>query len=239
MRIAILSDVHGNLPALEAFLDRIRKEKLDSIYHLGDMIAIGPFPAECLDLWSKTPHTISLMGNHESFLVNGLPDPLPPSISPGEADHHRWVFSCIDPALRKMVSGWPFSLKRSFGDLKIAFLHYALDETGRGYLPFMKDISPSNLDALFGKMDVDLILYGHDHRESDIMGRARYLNPGSLGCHDRAIARYMILEIDEDSTYRITKHSAPYDDHSIFDELERRSVPDRETIRRCFFPRSC
>ena len=46
LRIAVLSDVHGNLPALEATLDRIQEEEVDTIFHLGDMVAIGPFPAD-------------------------------------------------------------------------------------------------------------------------------------------------------------------------------------------------
>ena len=237
MRIAVLSDVHGNLPALKAVLQQVEEEDIDSIYHLGDMIGIGPFPAECLDLWINNPRTISLMGNHDSFLVYGLPDPLPKTISPGEADHHRWVFSEINPSQKHVVSTWPFSLVRQIGDLSIVFLHYALNRTGRGYLPYVKDPDPLSLDKLFEDVDADIIFYGHDHRESDITGRARYLNPGSLGCHSEAIARYIILEIEENSEYRITRHMVPYDDHHIFEELERRKVPDRDTIRRCFFPR--
>ena len=223
-------------------MHQIQEEDVDSIYHLGDMIGVGPFPAECLNLWSKTPGTVSLMGNHDAFLVYGLPDPLPSSITPEEADHHRWVFSSIDASLKHVVSAWPFSLVRHWGDLIAVFLHYALDETGRRYLPFLKDSEPSDLDALFGHMDlgmdVDLVFYGHDHRESDMMGKARYLNPGSLGCYNEATARYLILEIDEGSEYRITRHIVPYDDGSIFVELERHKVPARETIRQSFFPRT-
>jgi predicted phosphodiesterase len=127
---------------------------------------------------------------------------------------------------------------RRLGDLRILFLHYALNETGRGYLPLIKDLDPPSLDALFRGIDVGIVFYGHNHRESDIVGKARYLNPGSLGCHSEAIARYLTLEMDEDSRYRITRQVVPYDDSSVFEELERRQVPDRETIRRCFFPRT-
>ena len=238
LRIAVLSDVHGNLPALEAALCQIRREDADSIYHLGDMIGIGPFPAECLDLWSRTPKTISIMGNHDAFLVYGLPDPLPPSISLEEADHHRWVFSTIDTSMKRVVSAWPFSLVSHLADLRVAFLHYALNETGRGYLPYKKDPASSDLDRLFGGVDADIVFFGHDHSESDKMGKARYLNPGSLGCYEKAIARYMVLEVDVGPKYKISRCMVPYDDRSLFDELERRRVPARETIRRSFFPRT-
>ena len=50
MKIAVLTDVHGNLPALQATLRGIRREGCDAIFHTGDSIGIGPYPAECLDL---------------------------------------------------------------------------------------------------------------------------------------------------------------------------------------------
>ena len=55
MKIAILTDVHGNLPALQVALRAIRREGADAIFHTGDAIGIGPFPAECLELLLSTP----------------------------------------------------------------------------------------------------------------------------------------------------------------------------------------
>lgn len=49
-KIAIFTDTYGNLPALQAALTAIQAEHSDAIYHLGDAIGIGPFPAECLDI---------------------------------------------------------------------------------------------------------------------------------------------------------------------------------------------
>lgn len=54
-KLAIMSDVHANLPALQAALGAIQQEGCDAIYHCGDAVGIGPFPAECLDLMLNTP----------------------------------------------------------------------------------------------------------------------------------------------------------------------------------------
>ena len=49
MKIAVLTDAHGNLPALEAALAAIRVMGCDVVYHTGDAVGIGPYPAECVE----------------------------------------------------------------------------------------------------------------------------------------------------------------------------------------------
>lgn len=70
MRIALLSDIHGNIDALTAVLEDLGKNKVDKIVSLGDVIGYGPEPAECLRLVEEHCE-IKLMGNHE-FAVLGL-----------------------------------------------------------------------------------------------------------------------------------------------------------------------
>ena len=53
-RTAILSDVHANLPALEAVLAEIDRRGITDVVCLGDVIGYGPFPLECLDLVTKS-----------------------------------------------------------------------------------------------------------------------------------------------------------------------------------------
>ena len=53
-RIAIFSDIHGNLQALESILSDIERNSIDEIIYLGDIIGFGPNPKECLDLIMKS-----------------------------------------------------------------------------------------------------------------------------------------------------------------------------------------
>ena len=66
MKLAIVSDIHANLAALEAVLEDIEGEKVDKIYCLGDVIGYGPDPRECLELALDFP--INLLGNHEEAI---------------------------------------------------------------------------------------------------------------------------------------------------------------------------
>ena len=69
IRIALLSDVHGNLPAFEAVLKHIDNNNIDLIYNLGDLIGKGPSPKEVIDLSMQRCH-VSILGNWEDFLLN-------------------------------------------------------------------------------------------------------------------------------------------------------------------------
>lgn len=68
MRIAVLADVHGNLPAVEAVLDDIRRQSPDAIVGAGDLCMRGAWPAECFDLLESRCHTL-LMGNTDAYLA--------------------------------------------------------------------------------------------------------------------------------------------------------------------------
>ncbi len=70
-KAAIMTDVHGNLPALEAAVKVIDSEHCDAIFHLGDAVGIGPFPAESLELLLSLPNFRSVMGNHDAWFVRG------------------------------------------------------------------------------------------------------------------------------------------------------------------------
>lgn len=72
MRIAVMSDIHGNLPALEAVLARIGGLDADAVCCLGDVVGYGPFPNECLDLVRSRCSAV-VKGNHDSGLIGETP----------------------------------------------------------------------------------------------------------------------------------------------------------------------
>jgi predicted phosphodiesterase len=69
-RIALISDIHGNIEALEAVLADIRAQRIDEIFCLGDIVGYGAAPAECLRL-VREHCTETILGNHDEYLVNG------------------------------------------------------------------------------------------------------------------------------------------------------------------------
>jgi len=74
MRLAIISDIHGNLHAFTAVLEEIEKRNVDSIFSLGDLVGYNAFPSEVLDLVLQR-NIPSIMGNHD-IVCCGLENPI-------------------------------------------------------------------------------------------------------------------------------------------------------------------
>lgn len=72
-RIGVISDVHGNLPALEAVLAELEREELDGVVCLGD-VAVGPFPSESLERVGRLGCAV-VKGNWDDWLSDGIPTP--------------------------------------------------------------------------------------------------------------------------------------------------------------------
>lgn len=232
-RIGVITDVHGNLPALQAALAALDQVGCQRIYHLGDAIGIGPFPAECVELLQADTRIRTIMGNHDARFVQGLPDPPPSCMDAGELAHHRWTHAQLSSQHRSIMERWPHVLFERFEDVRVVFTHYGLDDSGENVLPAIIDPSVVDLDGLFAGHDADVIFYGHHHLRSDIQGKARYVNPGSLGCHAE-VARFAVLEYGGGG-YAIRAADVPYDWDAVVDAFRVRDVPEKEFICRTFF----
>lgn len=232
IKIAVITDVHGNLPALRAALKVIDELKCDVIYNLGDSIGIGPFPKECLELLLNLENLEMVMGNHEMYCAYGSPD----YIKGEELHHHMWIEKEIDRELKLKIQKLPFMISKEYFKMKLTFIHYPIEKELGKFKEICKDISPNNLDKLFSGIDSDIVFYGHNHPFSDIQGKSRYINPGSLGCSKDSLARVTILDVSNNG-YTIENLNVPYDKNLIFEEMKRRSVPNEEIISKIFFGR--
>ncbi len=233
MRLIVLTDIHANLPALDAALHEIEQQGYDLLVHTGDVIGIGPFPAECLECLCSLPRVQLILGNHDAWFAQGLPNPIPAWMSDGEVAHQQWTHAQLDPAHRAEVATWPLVDTQELAGLACTFLHYPLTNT-QDWQPILRNPTIADLDQAFANVPTPLIFYGHHHPFSDMQGRARYINPGSLGCASTAIARYTSVEI-ENGMYTVRHHHVPYDDAPLYQAFERRQVPERAFISRAFF----
>ncbi len=235
MKIVLLTDIHGNLPALTAALEVIRQENYDLLIHTGDVLGIGPYPAESLALLLQQPRLQLIQGNHESRFVQGVPTERPPEMSKLEFTHRSWVAAQLNPELRPLIAQWPFQASSLVHGLRLTFLHYALTPTGDSFKPVIFNPTVLDMDQLFAGVAADIICYGHHHPPSDLTGRTRYFNPGSLGCSVEPVARFAVLTVATDGTYRLEKRAVPYNKKAIISELFARQVPGRQFIAKAFF----
>lgn len=110
MRIAVLSDIHGNVPALEAVLQHIERWGADQVIVNGDLVSRGPYSLRCLRLLQeRLPGCRFLKGNHETFVIASADrhadgdDPADPTFDLRRLGH--WVRRQLGPAVDE-IRGW-------------------------------------------------------------------------------------------------------------------------------------
>jgi hypothetical protein len=131
------------------------------------------------------------------------------------------------------VAAWPYSSTHDLEGVQTTFVHYGLLPAGRDFAPVIWQPAPADLDRLFAQHASQLIFYGHHHPQSDLEGRARYVNPGALGCYDRPLARYAVATCAA-GRYIVEHRAVPYDDAPLYTAFEARNVPERAFIYRVF-----
>ena len=102
MRIAVLSDVHGNLPALEAVLRDTAD--CDALWNLGDTVGYGPDPARCMDLLAARAPRVTLVGNHDLACIGQLDTSLFNLVARQATD---WTAKQLDDEHRQTLASYP------------------------------------------------------------------------------------------------------------------------------------
>lgn len=107
MKIAVLSDVHGNVPALEAVLDDVEAWRPDQVIVNGDLINRGPCSLACLRLvQARVPRCRFLKGNHETFVLAAADAPGDPAHPASELNRMAgWTRAQLGAAVEE-IRGW-------------------------------------------------------------------------------------------------------------------------------------
>lgn len=236
MRLAVITDAHGNLPALQTALAAVDRFGVDLLVHTGDAIGIGPYPRECAELLTARPSTYCLMGNHDEWYAFGLPEPRPEWMGVGEWEHQQWTHAALGDALRPTVAAWPYSTRFDCAAGPIELLHFPRNPAGDFLTPSAAPKTGEAADGLFGG-GARFIFYGHTHEPADLVGATtRYINPGSLGCAPKPVARIAFLVLHSAEQWDLSSSAIPYDPAELSSEFDKREVPERDFIRRVFMP---
>jgi predicted phosphodiesterase len=178
MKRAIVSDIHGNLEALEAVLADIAKETVDSVYCLGDIVGYGPNPRECLDRVISFDQ--SILGNHDQ---GALYDP--EGFSSGAERAIFWTRDQLevpngDP--QQMAKRWQFlsELPRTVREGPFTFVHGSVRNPLSEYV-FPEDThNPKKLERLFAMIE-RYAFQGHTHVPGVFTEDGRFLSPTEIG----------------------------------------------------------
>lgn len=249
MRIAVLSDVHGNLLALEAVLSDLEvRGSPDLFWVLGDLAAFGPWPSETVARLQALPNASFLQGNTDRYLVTGRRPALPPPRSPEEWSAMPARLAERDANFRWTVERLPFSAYEFLRDLPTRL---ELDVPGYGRIvavhatglkgpgdqvddeTFVYPDAPDDLvRSCFSGLEARLVLYGHTHRPVErIVDGLRVVNDGSVGLplDGDPRAAYLLLDLAGGECVA-TLCRVEYEGEKVIAELERVSHPAKEWV---------
>jgi predicted phosphodiesterase len=175
-KIAILSDIHANLEALQAVLDDIREVGAEQIYCLGDVIGYGPNPRECIDL--SMQFQFSLLGNHDN---GALFDPEGFSTNAEKAIFWtRKQLENLDYA--GATERWAFlaRLPRTVRLDGKMFVHGSPRSPLNEYV-FPEDVyNQRKIERIFGFIQ-NICFHGHTHVPGIFTENFRFYSPGEVG----------------------------------------------------------
>ena len=179
MRIALISDIHGNLVALDAVLMDINREQVDQIVCLGDVATIGPQPRQVVARLGSLD-LLAIAGNHESYLLN-------PEFTDEERDALPWLGEAVDWSIAQLSQA-DFDYLRSFQPwLEIRFdaAHSLLCFHGspRSNTDMILATTPAaELDAMLTGFVATVMAGGHSHVQMVRRhNRMMLVNVGSVG----------------------------------------------------------
>lgn len=177
MRVAVISDIHGNLPALEAVLLEVEQEHPDLIVFCGD-VASGPMPAETTAFLMTLPRARFVRGNADRGLVDEF-DGAPASPMPGP--FAEWCAKQINRAQRDFLAS--FEARVILDDVddvgRVVFCH----ATPHSDVDVMTAETPfERVRELTSGFDADMVVCGHTHMQFDrVVDTLRVVNAGSAG----------------------------------------------------------
>ncbi|UWZ39222.1 metallophosphoesterase family protein [Dactylosporangium roseum] len=177
MRIAVLADIHGNMPALEAVLAEVEDSGVDRIVLLGD-IAGGPMPAQTLDrLAGLGDKAIWVHGNGERELLAGL-DGRVPAGPAGDT-----VAACVpllDQRHRDLMTALPMTVSLPVDGLGPTLFCHATPRRDDELI--LVDSPISRWERVLEGIDEQIVVCGHTHMPFDrLVNQRRVVNPGSVG----------------------------------------------------------
>lgn len=234
MRYGVLSDVHGNLHALEATLTVLDRHGVDAFLCLGDVVGYGAFPNECVDRILALPGTC-IAGNHDLMALGRLSEAACNRLA---REAMVWTRRSLRPETKNKLANLPLTARTSDG---LLLAHGSLDDAEQ-YVATVARATEEITRLARRDPTAKALILGHTHSPMAVdetglclsdgrpgrialpHGRRLLLNPGAVGQarEGRPLARSAILDLDR----RCAEfYGVSYDIAAARDSLRRHGLP--------------
>ncbi|UIR57095.1 metallophosphatase family protein [Sphingobacterium sp. SRCM116780] len=232
IQIAIFSDVHGNLPALEAVLADIAARGIQQTYCLGDLVDFAPWGNEVIERIQEE-QIPCLLGNHDERIAYDLPIiPLPKHTAEETACRILAIQHSKNNILEKnkaFLAQLPYLMQL---DIQVNQKHWCIQlahgstESNEHYL--YETEPDATFTSLLAEAKADILLMGHTHLSFiKSFGNKWAINVGSVGRskEQNKDATYLLLQLDEDHI-QAEIIRIPYAMEEVIDKIKASDIPD-------------
>lgn len=241
MKYAIISDIHGNLPALDSVLQDAKRNNVDAYIFVGDYCLSNPFPNECLNRVRTIDNKYIIRGNEEAYLEN-LIDKDQGTWTDGQMQISYYCYRAVSEENLKYVLNLPHQLKfnchgidihiahssaafigdciqREWGSAKVAIEYrnnvIIYDSLSKEIQNYIRNDKKCN--TIINNLNKGIYIFGHSHiqwcwQSSD--KRITLINPGSCGLPldgKRNSVPYTILDINGEGQIAVHEKRIPFD----------------------------
>jgi putative phosphoesterase len=226
-RVAVITDIHGNLPALQAALARIDELGISDILCGGDLVGYGPHPNEvCALIEERAIPTI--YGNYDHAIARDLEDCGCAYVTPHDREIGQrsvdWTLAHTDQRSKDFMRELPFDLRFRVGDHDVHLVH----GSPRKVNEYLFEDKPARLyERLAGAETASALVFGHTHKPwVHDFGGVRFVNCGSVGKPKDGDPRgaFAVLEPGVD-VVDVTIERVAYDAEAVAAEVREAGLP--------------
>jgi putative phosphoesterase len=232
MPVAIISDIHGNIKALEAVLSDIKKQGLEEIYCAGDLVGYAPFPNEVIDLILRK-NILTIMGNYDDGVGFDKPECGCAYIDSKSKELGKqsieWTKKEVSAENKEFLRSLPTHIDFKLGDFNVKVVHGSLRKINE-YL--FEDKPEQTLRRIVEETGADILVCGHTHKPyHKVLGDKHLVNVGSVGKpkHGDSQAVYGVLDL-KSGKLEVQFIKIPYDVESVAQAIEKSKLPNEFAV---------
>ena len=227
-RVAVITDIHDNLPALEASLQAIDAIRVDGLYCGGDLVGYGPHPNEVCALIAER-EIPTIYGNYDYAIGRELDDCGCAYVTQHDRELGQrsvaWTLAHTDQHSKDFMRALPFDLRFQLGDVPIHLVH----GSPRKVNEYLFEDKPASLyERLAAAEEAQVLVFGHTHKPwVHTYSGVLFVNCGSVGKPKDGDPRaaFAILELDDSGQVRASIERVPYDAEAVAREVAAAGLP--------------
>lgn len=213
MKIAVLSDIHGNREAFEAVMADIQEKEINKIFICGDLAGAGPEPAALIDIVKELDATV-IQGNTDEYIA--FDNFVPPNLIMANA--LKFAVENTTDEQKKYLAELPFSHSEEIEGVKMLFVHGSPRKNNEDIMP---GEPVEKIEPMLEGVEEDVIFCGHTHLPAGYQVKKKtVVNVGSVGrpFTDDVKPCYVTVDV-ENGEMQILHHFIDYDAKTASEKL--------------------